>query len=160
MDANNYSPVDGSPFRFTIVRARFNEGVTQGLLDACTETLRGAGVRPEHVSVIEVPGSMEIGYALNECAVEGTADVLIALGAVIKGETVHFEYLASFCMDSIREVIMSQRIPVSVGVLTCFNRAQAEARSGFGPLNRGREAALAAVEMAALRRNMGWTRGV
>lgn len=156
MDANVYRKIDGSAFRFGIVRARFNEEITKGLLDACRRVLASAGVKAENVDIVEVPGSVELSYALNELVARGEYDALIALSAIIKGATPHFDYISKSVMDGIREIALAQRVPVIAGVITALNREQAVERSGDGPLNRGVEAAEVALEMAQLRKERGW----
>lgn len=156
MDANVYQKIDGSAFRFGIARARFNKEVTQGMLDRCVEALRAARVKPENIDVVEVPGSIETTYALDRLAAQGGYAALIALGAIIKGATPHFDYISRSVSDGIREVTLKYGIPIVAGVITCTDRAQAEERSGHGPLNRGLEAAEVALEMAELRKKRGW----
>jgi 6,7-dimethyl-8-ribityllumazine synthase len=156
MDANVYRKINGSAFRFGIARARFNEDITKGMLDRCVETLLAAGVKKENIHVVEVPGSVETTYVLDRLGASGEYDALIALGAIIKGATPHFDYISRTVSDGIREVTLKHGVPVVAGVITCTDRAQAEERSGAGPLNRGLEAAHVALEMAELRRKMGW----
>lgn len=156
MDANIFSDVNGAGMRFGIVRARFNENVTSSLQKSCMDTLMKAGVAEADIHVVEVPGSVEIPYVLTELAERGPYDALIAIGAIIKGSTPHFDYISKSVTDGIREVSMGYRIPVIAGVITTLNQEQADERSGDGPLNRGVEAGLVALEMAALRRARGW----
>ncbi len=156
MDANVYRKINGSTFRFGIARARFHSEITQGMLNRCVETLRAAGVEPKNIDVVEVPGSIETSYVLDRFGAAGGYDALIALGAIIKGATPHFDYISRSVSDGIREVTLKHGVPVVAGVITCTDRAQAEERSGAGPLNRGVESAQVALEMAELRRKRGW----
>lgn len=158
MDTNTYKTIDGSAFRFGIVRARFNEEITEGLLDGCLKTLEKAGVEKGSIHIVEVPGAVEIGYALQELALREDIDALIALGAIIKGGTPHFEHISHMAHDAINTVSLKHRLPVIAGVITVFDKAQAEERSGSGSLNRGVEAAEVALEMAALRKKEGFKR--
>lgn len=156
MDENVYSNINGSGFRFGIARARFNQEITQGMLDSCVQTLVGAGVAQNDIHVIEVPGSVEIPYVLVEMAERGPYDALIAIGAIIKGSTPHFDYISKSVTDGIREISIGYKIPVIAGVITTLTREQAIERSSDGPLNRGVEAAKVALEMAHIRHSRGW----
>ena len=147
----------GKGLRVAVVRSRFNEEITAKLLAGALGALAKAGVRDSHVVVAEVPGAWEIPFALGELAGRKGAkgarrfDALVAVGAVIRGETAHFDYVASGFNEGAR-VVMLRGIPVGNGVLTTEDDAQAEARAGGAHGNKGAEAALAAVEMANLAR--------
>ena len=140
--------------RFAIVVSRFNEEITAGLLDGARAALREAAVADGDVTVVHVPGAFEIPVAALRLAEDGTWDAVIALGCLIKGETVHFEYIASAASQGIMNVSTATGVPVAFGVLTAMTDAQAEERAAPGPRNKGREAALAAVEMATLFRTI------
>lgn len=105
--------------------------------------------------MIRVPGAFEIPVAARQLAVSGEYDAVIALGCLIKGETMHFEYIAAAAAQGIMDVSTTTGVPVAFGVLTAMTDEQAEARAGAGPDNKGREAALAAIEMATLFRQIG-----
>ena len=156
MDANQYKEIDGGTFRFGIVRARFNEEITGNLLAACQKKFLDAGVKEENIVVVEVPGSIEVPYALSELAENGKFDALIGIGAVIKGATPHFDYISKTVTDAFVSLSIKHRVPIMAGVITCLNKEQAIERSGDGPLNRGVEAAHVALEMAAIRKDQGW----
>jgi 6,7-dimethyl-8-ribityllumazine synthase len=156
MDANVFGKIDGNGMRFGIVRARFNEEITGSLLASCRRTLAAAGVAEKNVHVAEVPGSFEIPYAVQEFGKRGKYSALIALGCIIKGGTPHFELISTTVHDSIGRLSLELRIPVIAGILTCLTPEQAHERAGDGPLNRGVEAAHAALEMAHLRQKKGW----
>jgi 6,7-dimethyl-8-ribityllumazine synthase len=141
--------------RFAIVVSRFNEEVTTGLLAGARAALAEAQVPDGDVTVVHVPGAFEIPVAARRLALDGRFEAIIALGCVIKGETMHFEYIASAVSQGIMDVGVESGVPVAFGVLTTLTDAQAEARSAPGPDNKGREAALAAIEMATLLRNLG-----
>ena len=138
--------------RFAIVVARFNEGVTDGLLTGAREVLTEAGVRDEDVTVLRVPGAFEIPLAAQRLAETGRFSAVICLGCVIKGDTMHFEFIAGAATEGIARVATATGVPVAFGVLTTLTEAQAVERSMPGADNKGREAALAAVEMATLLR--------
>jgi 6,7-dimethyl-8-ribityllumazine synthase len=145
-------------YRFAIVVSRFNEEITSGLLAGARAALAEASVRDDDVTVVHVPGAFEIPVASLHLAESGEYDAVICLGCLIKGETMHFEYIAAAASQGIMNVSTVTGVPVAFGVLTAVTDEQAEARSAPGPGNKGREAALAAVEMAALFRQLGGER--
>ena len=136
--------------RFAIVVSRFNEDITSGLLSGARATLAEAGVSEEDVTVIHVPGAFEIPVAALHAAGQGHVDAVICLGCLIKGDTMHFEYIAEAASHGIMNVSVSTGVPVAFGVLTTMTDEQAVVRSAPGEGNKGREAALAAIEMATL----------
>jgi 6,7-dimethyl-8-ribityllumazine synthase len=138
--------------RYAVVVARFNPEVTEGLLRGALGALAEAGVPDDRVTVVRVPGAFEIPLAALHLAETRQFDAVIALGCLIKGDTMHFEYIASAVSHGVMQVTTATRVPVAFGVLTTLTDEQARARSGDGPDNKGREAAAAAVEMAALAR--------
>ena len=148
----------GSPsaagYRFAVVVSRFNEDITDGLLLGARETLRDASVHAEDVEIVRVPGAFEIPVAALHLAESGRFDAIICLGCLIKGDTMHFEYIASAASQGIMDAATRTGIPMAFGVLTTLTDAQAAERAGPGPGNKGREAALAAVEMATLVRTL------
>jgi 6,7-dimethyl-8-ribityllumazine synthase len=141
--------------RFAVIVARFNEEITSGLLDGARRALADAQVRDEDVRIVHVPGAFEIPVTARRLAESGEVDAVICLGCLIKGDTMHFEYIASAASHGIMEVSTATGIPVAFGVLTTMTDAQAEARSAPGPDNKGREAAKAAIEMATLFKKLG-----
>lgn len=140
--------------RFAIVVSTFNEEITAGLLTGARDVLSDTGVRDQDVTVVHVPGAFEIPVMALRLAKAGDYDAVICLGCLIKGETMHFEYIAAAASQGIMNVSTATGVPVAFGLLTATTDEQAEARSGPGPANKGREAALAAVEMATLFRKM------
>jgi 6,7-dimethyl-8-ribityllumazine synthase len=138
--------------RFAIVVSRFNEEITAGLLAGAREALAGAEVPDDDVFVVQVPGAFEIPVTAMRLAETGDFDAVICLGCLIKGDTMHFEYIASATAHGLMDVSTATGVPVAFGVLTTMTDAQAEARSAPGTDNKGREAAVAAVEMARLFR--------
>lgn len=148
MRTNKFTKINGEGFKFGIVRARFNERITQGLLEGALEVLKEAGVRDEDVSIIEVPGSYEIPVVAARLARFGNCDCVLALGCIIKGDTSHDQYLASAVFNSLSAISVETGVPVTVGILTVNNLEQAEVRSGSTDMNRGKESAYTALEMA------------
>jgi 6,7-dimethyl-8-ribityllumazine synthase len=140
--------------RFAIVVSRFNEEITSGLLDGARAALAEGGVREDDIRIVRVPGAFEIPVAALRLAESGAYDAVICLGCLIKGDTMHFEYIASAASNGIMNVSTVTGVPVAFGVLTTLTDEQAAARSAPGPENKGREAALAALEMAALMRSI------
>lgn len=136
--------------RFAIVVSRFNEEITNGLLTGARRALAEALVRDEDVTILRVPGAFEIPVAALRAAESGRFDAVICIGCLIKGETMHFEYIAGAACNGIAEVARSTGVPMTLGVITTLTEEQAQERSADGPGNKGREAALAAIEMATL----------
>ena len=141
--------------RFAIVVSQFNEEMTAGLLAGARAALAEAAVADEDVAVVHVPGAFEIPVAALRLAQSGRYDAVISLGCLIKGDTMHFEYIAAAASQGIMNVSTATGVPVAFGVLTAMTDEQAEARSAPGPGNKGREAAVAAIEMATVLRQLG-----
>jgi 6,7-dimethyl-8-ribityllumazine synthase len=141
---------DGSGLRIGIVVARFNHLVSVQLLEGACEALAKAGTRADDVHVAWVPGAFEIPLAVRELARSGRYHALVALGAVIRGGTPHFDYVCRGVTDGIREVMQATGVPVAFGVLTTDDVDQALERAGGAEGNKGAEAAEAALEMAHL----------
>ncbi|MBS1902749.1 MAG: 6,7-dimethyl-8-ribityllumazine synthase [Bacteroidetes bacterium] len=137
--------------RFALVVSRFNSEVTEGLLAGAFTTLVGAGASESDITIIETPGAFEIPIALEWLALGGSYDALVALGAVIQGETSHYDHISEAAMRGIQSVSLKYGIPIACGVLTTFTDEQAVARSSDTDANKGREAALAAIEMVNLK---------
>ena len=143
---------DATGFRFAVIVSRFNETITGSLRDAAAAALKEAGA--SSVQVLPVPGAFEIPQAARAAAASGRFDAIVCLGCIIRGETPHFEYIASAVAHGIMDAAGDTGIPMAFGVLTTDTIEQAAARSGPGPDNKGREAAVAAIEMAALSRTL------
>ena len=144
----------GAGCRFGIVVSRFNPEVTEGLLRGARATLAEAGVADTDISVVRVPGAFEIPLAALKLAQSKRIDAIITLGCLIKGDTMHFEYIASAASHGIMDVTTSTGVPVAFGVLTTLTDEQAAERAADNQHNKGREAALAAIEMATLLRRL------
>jgi 6,7-dimethyl-8-ribityllumazine synthase len=135
--------------RFAIVAARFNERISERLVAGAHEALDEAKVPREQVEVHWVPGSFELPLAASHLVATGRYAAVICIGVVIRGETPHFDYVAREAATGIREVAVATGVPVTFGVITALSEEQAWARAGGAVGNRGREAAEAALEMAA-----------
>jgi 6,7-dimethyl-8-ribityllumazine synthase len=138
--------------RFAIVVSRFNEEITSGLLKGARQVLEEAEVGEDDITLIHVPGAFELPMAALRAAETGRFDAVICIGCLIKGDTMHFEYIASAASHGIMEAAQVTGVPVAFGLLTTLTDEQAAARSADDDSNKGREAALAAVEMATLFR--------
>lgn len=143
---------EGTGLRIAVVVSRFNDAITDALLKGAVEALAGAGVPDESVTVISVPGAFEIPGTARQLAVSGRVDAVVCLGAVIRGDTEHFTFVAAAAQEGILRVTLDTGIPVTFGVLTTGDLSQAEERAGGLAGNKGYEAALDAVEMANLYR--------
>ncbi|MBK5229502.1 MAG: 6,7-dimethyl-8-ribityllumazine synthase [Actinobacteria bacterium] len=141
---------DARDLRVAVVVSRFNETISKRLLDGAIDSLLRHGASEDNLSVTWVPGAYELPLAADRVASSGTVDAVVCLGAVIRGETAHFEYVAGGAASGIAEVTLRTGVPVTFGVLTTESSEQAEDRAGGKMGNKGAEAALAAVEMANL----------
>ena len=140
--------------RFGVVVSRFNDFITSKLLVGTLEGFKESGVDKADLKILKVPGAFEIPQAAKKLCSTGSIDAVVCLGAVIRGETSHFDYICAEASRGIGQVGLEFNIPVLFGVLTTENLEQAIARSGSGSSNKGRETALAAVEMAKLYKEM------
>lgn len=138
--------LDGKGLRIGIVLSRFNQDVGEGLLSACTAALAKQGVRASDVLIVTVPGALEVPLALQKLANTGKYDALIALGAVIRGETYHFEVVANESASGITTVALDSGVPVANGILATNDDDEALARMS----QKGADCALVAIEMANL----------
>lgn len=141
--------------RFALVVSSFNQDITEGLVRGARAALADAGVSSSDITIVRVPGAFEIPLAARRLARSGQYDAVVCLGCVIKGETMHFEYISSAVSHGIMAVSADTGVPVTFGVLTTLTEDQAIARAADGPDNKGREAARAAVEMSGLVRELG-----
>ena len=140
--------LDGNGLRVGIVVARFNEAVTRSLLAGCTETLQRLGVGDDDMTVIWAPGAFELPFFARLLAGTGQVDAVICLGAVIRGDTSHYDHVCQRAATGIAAVADELEIPVTFGVLTTDTMEQAWARAGTKGPNKGAEAAMTAVECA------------
>lgn len=137
---------------FAIAVSRFHADITGRLRDAAVETLEAHGVAAEDILVVDVPGAYELPLAALTLARSGDFDGVICIGALIRGETSHFDVLSHSVASALQSAMRETSIPMAFGVITCENLAQAEDRAGGAHGNKGVEAALAALEMALLLR--------
>lgn len=141
--------------RVAIVAARFNADIVEGLLNGALEALQRHGVARRQIRVVRVPGAFEIPLAAKLLSATGGYDALIALGAVVRGETPHFEYVCNACTQGLLQTTWWLNMPIGFGVLTVNNMRQAAARARPGVNNKGAEAALATLEMVQFKRELG-----
>lgn len=141
-----------SGLRFGLVVSRFNSLVAERLLEGALDCLSRHGAREEDITVVKVPGAWELPLVADRLAKSGTFHAVVALGALIRGETPHFDVIAAECAKGLAQVSLGRQVPVAFGVLTCDTMDQALDRAGGKAGNKGWEAALAAIEMAQLWR--------
>ena len=144
--------IDGSgragDFRFAIVVSKYHDFVTDRLQAGALDALSAAGVAASDITVVRVPGAFEIPLAAQRAAETGRFDAVVCLGCVIRGETPHFDYICSAVAHGLTGASAATGVPIAFGVLTTNSVEEALARAGDGPGNKGREAAIAAIEMA------------
>ncbi len=136
--------------RFGIVLARFNSFIVDRLLEGAVDALERHGAESDAIEIVRVPGAFEIPLALKKMAMASKYDGLIALGAIIRGGTPHFEFVASECTKGMAQVNMQHEIPIAFGVLTVDTIEQAIERAGTKAGNKGTEAAVSVIEMVNL----------
>lgn len=149
-DVGNAGDLAGEGLRIGIVRARFNDAVTTTLAEACLAELDRLDVDEGDIKHVSVPGALEVPVALKAMAASGEFDALIALGCIIRGETYHFELVANESGAGVSRVALDHQIPVANAILTVEDEAQAWARA----VEKGRDAARVAVEMANLMEDL------
>ncbi|MBN2885880.1 MAG: 6,7-dimethyl-8-ribityllumazine synthase [Chromatiaceae bacterium] len=141
--------------RFCLVVSRWNSFIVEHLEKGAIDALRRHGAQDADMQVVRVPGAFEMPVAINRIAAKGGFDAIVALGAVIRGGTPHFEYVAGECVKGIAQVSLQHGVPVAFGVLTVDSIEQAIERAGTKAGNKGAEAALSALEMVDLMRQLG-----
>ena len=144
----------GTGLNIAIVASRFNDLVTSKLIDGAKDTLMRHDVSASAIDIYWVPGAWELPLIAKEVALIGKYDAIIALGAVIRGDTPHFDYVAAESSKGLASVGLEHRVPVLFGVLTCDTLEQALIRAGSKAGNKGSDCALGAIEMANLLRNV------
>jgi 6,7-dimethyl-8-ribityllumazine synthase len=140
--------------RVAIVAARFNDFVVGKLVDGAVDALLRHGASEKNLELVRVPGSFDMPLVVRRLAQSKRYDAIVALGAVIKGETAHFDYVAGECAAGLARAALDAGVPVAFGVLTCDSVAQAIDRAGGKSGNKGADAALAALEMANLLKRL------
>lgn len=143
-----------SDFRIAIAVAQWNEIVTKTLLEGAVDELKRFGVPDDNITVIHCSGSFELPFVANQCAQSGRYDAIIALGALIRGETPHFDYIAGAVTSGIQQINLRSDIPCIFGILTTDTIDQALDRAGLKAGNKGRDVARAALEMASIARQL------
>ena len=151
MIEGQYTDADG---RYAIVVGRFNQFVVDSLVEGAVDALVRHGVDEDNITIVRVPGAFEIPLAAQAVAEKGNVDAIIALGAVIRGSTPHFDYVAGESASGLNKVQMDTGIPCSFGVLTVDTIEQAIERAGTKSGNKGAEASLVAIEMVSVLRQL------
>lgn len=144
----------GEGFKFGIIVSRFNDFITSRLLEGCLDALERNGVSNDDIDIFKVPGSFEIPYVAKKLALKKKYDSVICLGAIIRGSTPHYEYIAAEVTKGIANTALETGIPIILGVLTTENIEQAIERAGTKVGNKGWDAAISALEMVNLYREM------
>ena len=142
--------ISAEGFRFAILVSRFNDFISSKLVEGAMDALKRHGGKEDQVSLIKVPGAFEIPLAAMKLAESGKFNAIICLGAVIRGSTPHFDYVAAEVSKGIAQVALESKVPVTFGVLTTDNLEQAIERAGSKSGNKGWDAAIAAMEMVNL----------
>jgi 6,7-dimethyl-8-ribityllumazine synthase len=140
--------------RFCLVVARFNSFIVESLLSGAVDALKRHGANDSDLTIVRVPGAFEMPLAIERIAAKGGFDAVIAIGAVIRGGTPHFEYVAAECVKGLAHVGLKYGVPVAFGVLTVDTIEQAVERAGTKAGNKGAEAAMSAIEMVSLLRQL------
>ena len=140
--------------RFCLVVARFNGFVVDSLLEGAVDALKRHGAGDDSMTLVRVPGAFEMPVVLDRIAAKGDYDAIVALGAVIRGGTPHFDYVAGECVKGMAQVSLKHGVPIAFGVLTVDTIEQAIERSGTKAGNKGAEAALSAIEMVNVLRQL------
>ena len=146
--------LDASGLKFGIIVGRFNSFIGERLLEGAQDALLRHGAQDEHIEVVRVPGAFEIPLAAQKLAALGRFDALICLGAVIRGSTPHFDYVAAEVSKGVAQVSLKSGVPIAFGVLTTDSIEQAIERAGTKAGNKGFEAAMTAIETAQLFRSL------
>jgi len=142
--------LDAKGLKVALIASRFNEFVTERLVEGALDGLVRHGADPKNLTVVKVPGSFELPQAAAKLAAQGNHDAIIALGCLIRGETSHFDLIAASAAKGLAQAAISSGVPVIFGVLTCDTMEQAIDRAGGKGGNKGWDAALAAIEMVSL----------
>lgn len=154
MVANIEGKLSASGMRFGIVVGRFNSFMAEQLVSGAIDTIVRHGGSSDDITVVRVPGSLEIPLACQKLAATGAVDAIVTVGAIIRGATSHYDIVCSEYAKGVAQVMLSSGLPVTFGVITADNLEQAIERSGSKAGNKGAEAALAAIEMVAVQREI------
>jgi 6,7-dimethyl-8-ribityllumazine synthase len=153
------APAPEAGLRVALVVSRYHDVVTRRLQEGALAALAEAGVAGSAVEVFEVAGAYELPQAARAAAETGRFDAVVCLGCVIRGQTPHFEYIAGAAAHGVMQAALATRVPIAFGVLTTNSLGEALARAGAGPANKGREAAVAALDLARLFRRLAGAGG-
>ena len=148
------SQIDSTGMKFAVVVSRFNAFITERLLSGATDALRRTGALAADIAIVRVPGCFELPTAAKMLAETGKYDALVALGCLLRGDTAHYDVIVNEVTRGVGEVALATGVPIGFGVLTCDTLEQAIDRAGLKMGNKGYEAALAALELAALKRTL------
>ena len=140
--------------RFCLVVARFNSFVVESLLEGALDALKRHGAEEADITIVRVPGAFEMPLVLEKLAAKGDYDAIVALGAVIRGGTPHFDFVAGECVKGMAQVTLKHAVPIAFGVLTVDTIEQAIERAGTKAGNKGAEAAMSAIEMVNVLRQI------
>ncbi len=143
-----------SEARFALVAARFNDFIVRHLIEGAADCLRRHGIAESAITLIRVPGAFELPLAVHKVAASRRYDAIIALGAVIRGSTPHFDYVAGECVKGLGTLTLKHELPIAFGVLTVDTLEQAVERAGTKAGNKGAEAAMSVLEMVSLLRQL------
>jgi 6,7-dimethyl-8-ribityllumazine synthase len=146
--------LDGKGLRFTLIAGRFNDFNTSKLVEGAVDALVRHGVKDDDITMVKVPGAFEIPLAASRVAADKKADAIICLGAVIRGATPHFDYVASEVSKGIAQAMLVTGVPIAFGVLTTDTIEQAVERAGTKSGNKGWDAALSAIEMVRVLKQL------
>lgn len=150
MKTNKFKKLNGKGLKVAIVQARFNQEITDALVKGAVKALKESKIANQDIKIFQAPGSFEIPLLCQRLAKTKKYNGIIAIGAVIKGETAHFDYIARAAADGITRVALDYNIPIAFGVITTYNMKQARARARDNKSNKGYEAGMALVEMINL----------
>lgn len=147
MKSNTFNKLNGKNSCLAIVQARFNNAITDKLADGARQALEQTGVKPGNISLFKTPGAFEIPLVCQKISQTKTYHGIITIGAIIKGETAHFEYISQAAINGVMSVMLKTGLPISLGIITAYSLAQARTRCRAGQTNKGYEAAMALLEM-------------
>jgi 6,7-dimethyl-8-ribityllumazine synthase len=149
--------LDGEGLKICVIHTRWNMDIVTNLVHECEKTLISHGVDPKNITILDVPGAFELPYAAKQVLNSGYCyNAIICIGCLIKGETMHFEYISEAVSKGIMDINLNSKIPIIFGVLTCLTEEQAWARAGLqeGSHNHGYDWALASIEMGKFNEKM------
>lgn len=147
MKFNTFNKLTVKGLKIAIVQARFNQKITDALAKGAVKALKKSGINDKDIEIFQVPGSFEVPLICQKLAESKKFDGIITIGAIIKGETAHFDYIAKAAVDGVMRIMLDFGIPITFGIITTYDLAQAKARARNNKSNKGYEAGMALVEM-------------